>query len=82
MGLSFHDQPSLVEITSALRFGSDASHSNSIAETESHSIDYKGNRDDDIGVQRLESNNDIHQESRDDDSGIIKLFRYEQIGEP
>ena len=57
MGLSFHDQPSLVEVTSTLRFGSDRGHPHSVLGRESHDIDWEESRDD--GVQENNDENDI-----------------------
>ena len=57
MGLSFHDQPSLEEATSTLRFGSDQGHPNSVLGRGSRDIDREESRDD--GVQQNNDENDI-----------------------
>lgn len=67
MGLSFHDQESMVEVTSGLHFGSVHDHQNSTPGTgDSVDIDQQENRDDDVILQRC---NEIdHREvSRDND---------------
>ena len=48
MGISFHDEKSMVEVTSSLRFSSD--YPTSTAETVCVSIVYQESRDDDIGI--------------------------------
>ena len=57
MGLSFHDQPSLVEATSSLQFGSDRGHPNSVLGWGSRDMDREGSRYD--GVQQDNDENDI-----------------------
>ena len=55
MGLSFHDQESMVEVTSSLHFASDNPNPNS--ETGSIGIEGQG-RSEDVDIQEL-SNRDI-----------------------
>ena len=80
MGLSFHNEESLVEATSSLRFGSVNDYQNEI------SIDHQENRDDDIGI--LERNKIDEQESggeknidvrRSNHFGIVQVQREEHI---
>jgi len=77
MGLSFHDQPSLEEVTSGLHFGSDQGRRNSISGTGSHGI--VDEDDDGIGIQHLGSNDIVHQivgiQPSNDDSDIIEVQR-------
>ena len=63
MRLSFHDQPSLVEATSSLQFGSDRGHPNSVLGRESYDIDREESRDD--GVQQNNDENDIVEVQRE-----------------
>ena len=84
MGLSFHNEESLVKATSSLRFGSVNDDQNEI------SIDLQGNRDDDIGM--LKRNAVDEQESggeknmidvrQSNDFGIVQVQREEYICSP
>jgi hypothetical protein len=60
MGLSFHDQDSLEEVTSSLCFAPD--HPNQNPETESINIGHQESRDDDIG--RVQSSEEIQMVDR------------------
>ena len=83
MGLSFHNEESLVEATSSLRFGSVNDDQNEI------SIDLQENRDDDIGMLKRneineqesggEKNVDVRQSN---DFGIVQVQREEHMCGP